>query len=113
MCCRPPAALKTIKSLSAVTAGHMLLLEYLEERPLMMLQTGMGMRLTTYYRWGLALCGTCMPMSRYPFDSASVLYATGGVCVWGTGQTVYRHLPAGAFGVNLNSNILRWGRDTL
>jgi hypothetical protein len=50
VCCRPPAALKTIKSLSAVTAGHMLLLEYLEERPLMVLQTGMGMRLTTYYR---------------------------------------------------------------
>jgi hypothetical protein len=27
-----------------------LLLEYLEERPLLMLQPGMGMRLTTYYR---------------------------------------------------------------
>lgn len=49
---RPPAALKTFKSLSAQTQGHVLLLEYLEERPLMLLQTGMGMRLTTYYRCG-------------------------------------------------------------
>jgi hypothetical protein len=56
---RPPAALKTFKSLSAQTQGHVLLLEYLEERPLMMLQTGMGMRLTTYYR---CVCGCGGPL---------------------------------------------------
>jgi hypothetical protein len=48
--CRPPAAFKNLKSLSAGSPGHLLLLEYLEERPLLMLQPGMGMRLTTYYR---------------------------------------------------------------
>lgn len=47
---RPPAAFKTIKSLSAASPGHILLLEYIEERPLMLLQPGMGVRLTTYYR---------------------------------------------------------------
>jgi uncharacterized protein len=31
-----------------------LLLEYLEERPLLLLQPGMGMRLTTYYRQVIA-----------------------------------------------------------
>jgi hypothetical protein len=55
--CRPPAAFKTVKSLSASSPGHVLLLEYLEQRPLMMLQTGMGMRLTTYYRCGSSCCG--------------------------------------------------------
>lgn len=58
--CRPPAAFKTPKSLSAATTGHMVLLEYMEERPLMLLQPGMGMKLTTYYRCGavwLSVCG--------------------------------------------------------
>jgi hypothetical protein len=38
--------------LKTITArnGHALLLEYQEERPLFMLQRGMGMRLSTYYR---------------------------------------------------------------
>lgn len=55
--CSPPAAFKTVKSLSASSPGHVLLLEYLEQRPLMMLQTGMGMRLTTYYRYAMMDCG--------------------------------------------------------
>lgn len=58
---RPPAALKTFKSLSAQTQGHVLLLEYLEERPLMLLQTGMGMRLTTYYRCGCQVLSSPLP----------------------------------------------------
>lgn len=48
--CRPPAALRTPKSLSAASPGHVLLLEYMEQRPLLMLQPGMGLRLTTLYR---------------------------------------------------------------
>eukprot|EP00882_Tetradesmus_deserticola_P023410 GHRQ01025473.1.p1 GENE.GHRQ01025473.1~~GHRQ01025473.1.p1 ORF type:complete len:184 (+),score=97.85 GHRQ01025473.1:36-587(+) len=48
--CRPPAAFKNLKSLSASSPGHVLLLEYMQERPLLLLQPGMGMRLTTYYR---------------------------------------------------------------
>eukprot|EP00775_Hariotina_reticulata_P011322 gene11322-11472_t len=55
---RPPAAFKTIRSLSATSQGHVLLLEYLEERPLLLLQPGMGMRLTTYYR----RVGSCSEM---------------------------------------------------
>lgn len=72
---RPPAAFKTVKGLSAATPGHVLLLEYMEERPLMMLQTGMGMRLTTYYRcgmetsqWGVrqALAQACLCCHTHP-----------------------------------------------
>ena len=46
---RPPAAFGNMKTITA-RSGHALLLEYQEERPLFMLQRGMGMRLTTYYR---------------------------------------------------------------
>lgn len=38
------------KELSAVTEGPVLLLEYLEELPLLLPQMGMGARLTTIYR---------------------------------------------------------------
>jgi hypothetical protein len=58
--CRPPAAFKNLKSLSAGSPGHLLLLEYLEERPLLMLQPGMGMRLTTYYRCALQIAGNML-----------------------------------------------------
>lgn len=46
---RPPAAFKALKTLTAKDA-HAILVEYLEERPLYVLQRGMGLRLTTYYR---------------------------------------------------------------
>jgi hypothetical protein len=36
--------------LSAVSKGHVILAEYLEEHPCMLGQPGMGMQLTTYYR---------------------------------------------------------------
>lgn len=38
------------KELSATTCGQVLLLEYLEEQPLLLPQMGMGARLTTLYR---------------------------------------------------------------
>jgi hypothetical protein len=67
--CRPPAAFKNLKSLSAGSPGHLLLLEYLEERPMLMLQPGMGMRLTTYYR--------CAFVPTFAISRAGVL-AVGG-----------------------------------
>ncbi|KAA6420012.1 MAG: transcription initiation factor subunit TAF1 [Trebouxia sp. A1-2] len=45
----PPAAFQKRKDLSA-TEGHVLLLEYFEEFPLMLSHPGMGAKLTTYYR---------------------------------------------------------------
>lgn len=38
------------KELSAITEGPVLLVEYLEEQPLLLPQMGMGARLTTVYR---------------------------------------------------------------
>lgn len=46
---RPPAAFKRKKELTA-RDGHVILLEYLEERPPLLSRPGMGVRLTTYYR---------------------------------------------------------------
>ncbi|KIY95912.1 Transcription initiation factor TFIID subunit 1 [Monoraphidium neglectum] len=46
---RPPAAFKTKQQLGGGD-GHVLLLEHFEERPMFMLQPGMGVRLGTYYR---------------------------------------------------------------
>lgn len=51
---RPPGAFKTMRTITG-RDGHALLLEYLEERPLFVMQRGMGARLTTYYRWGLCM----------------------------------------------------------
>eukprot|EP00983_Pelagomonas_calceolata_P102145 1158773-Pelagomonas_calceolata.AAC.2 len=50
-----PAAKKS--DLSAITRGHVVLVEYLEEHPAMLGQPGMGLQLTTYYRKvGTAKC---------------------------------------------------------
>lgn len=46
---RPPGAFMKKKDLTAVE-GHIVLLEYLEEQPLLLSRQGMGVRLTTYYR---------------------------------------------------------------
>lgn len=106
---RPPAALKTFKSLSAQTQGHVLLLEYLEERPLMLLQTGMGMRLTTYYRCGCRVLSSplSLPLPHshtYSHDARCTvqqLYggkATTPVSVAAQAQDGQRHALPGAAG---------------
>ncbi|CAL8462032.1 g1563 [Coccomyxa elongata] len=46
---RPPGAFTKKQDLTAVE-GHIVLLEYLEEKPLLLSRPGMGVRLTTYYR---------------------------------------------------------------
>lgn len=47
---RPPAAFQRKRELLAAEKGHLMLVEYLEEYPLLMSNNGMGARLTTFYR---------------------------------------------------------------
>ncbi len=46
----PHTHIQKRKELSAITEGPIILVEYLEENPLLLSQTGMGLRLTTFYR---------------------------------------------------------------
>jgi hypothetical protein len=79
--------------------GHVLLLEYLEERPLMMLQTGMGMRLTTYYRYSLAgfVCIAAAVACVVTWKHSSVLFYVAVhnvMCVYNTGHRQTALQPA-------------------
>lgn len=47
---RPPAAFTKMKELSAITTGHFILLEYMEEHPLLLSNPGMGAQISTFYR---------------------------------------------------------------
>lgn len=47
---RPPAAFQRKRELLTAEKGHVMLVEYLEEFPLLMSNNGMGARLTTFYR---------------------------------------------------------------
>lgn len=47
---RPPFAFNKRKELKAASCGKIFLMEYLEEYPMLLNHTGMGARLTTYYK---------------------------------------------------------------
>lgn len=47
---RPPGAFTRMKELSSTTQGHLVLLEYMEEYPLLLNNLGMGAQITTFYR---------------------------------------------------------------
>lgn len=47
---RPPAAFKFNRDLKSANRGRVVLVEYLEEAPMLLNRPGMGARLTTYYR---------------------------------------------------------------
>lgn len=47
---RPPAAFQRKRELLAAEKGHIMLVEYLEEFPLLLSNNGMGARLTTFYQ---------------------------------------------------------------
>ncbi|GAX83509.1 hypothetical protein CEUSTIGMA_g10934.t1 [Chlamydomonas eustigma] len=46
---RPPSAFSRVKNFTT-TDGHLLLLEYLEERPPLLSHQGMGLKITTFYK---------------------------------------------------------------
>ena len=47
---RPPMAFNLRKDLTAATSGRVILVEYMEETPLLLNRPGMGARLSTFYR---------------------------------------------------------------
>mmetsp|Transcript_24112 Transcript_24112/g.67045 ORF Transcript_24112/g.67045 Transcript_24112/m.67045 type:complete len:1556 (+) Transcript_24112:2-4669(+) len=47
---RPPGAFTKMKEMSGATEGHLIVLEYLEELPLLLSNPGMGAQITTFYR---------------------------------------------------------------
>lgn len=47
---RPPGAFKRMKDLHSTTPGHVILAEYFEERPPLLLDDGMAARLMTYFQ---------------------------------------------------------------
>lgn len=69
---RPPGAFKKKSELS-VADGHVVLLEYCEERPLLLSNPGMGARLATYYRKQSSIdAGAAALLKEQPFSGVAV-----------------------------------------